>query len=63
MDVALQSSKESTTYEPAPPYLEHHYQDISHFTDSYPRFPQLKKAMQQFPTYIVNIRACIPNYG
>jgi hypothetical protein len=37
--------------------------DINHFTDSYPRFPQRKKAVQQFHTYIVNNRACIPNYG
>ena len=32
--------------------------DINHFTDSYPRFPQLKTAVRQFPTYIVNNRAC-----
>jgi hypothetical protein len=34
---------------------------INHFTDSYPRFPQLKKAVQQFHTYSVNNRAGIPN--
>jgi hypothetical protein len=36
---------------------------IEHFVDTYPRFTQLKKAVQQFHTYIVNNRACIPNYG
>jgi hypothetical protein len=36
---------------------------IDHFADSYPRFPQLKKAVQEFHTYIVNNRRFIPNYG
>jgi hypothetical protein len=36
---------------------------IDHFIDTYPRFPQLKKAVQQFHTYIENNRAFIPNYG
>ena len=36
---------------------------INHFTDLYPRFPQLKKAVQKFRTYIENNRGCIPNYG
>jgi hypothetical protein len=34
---------------------------INHFTDLYPRFPQLKKAVQKFRTYIENNRAFIPN--
>jgi hypothetical protein len=36
---------------------------INHFTDTYPRFPQLKKAVQKFRTYIENNRGFIPNYG
>jgi hypothetical protein len=36
---------------------------INHFTDTYPRFPQLKKAVQKFRTYIENNRSFIPNYG
>jgi hypothetical protein len=36
---------------------------IDHFTDTYPRFPQLKKAVQKFRTYIETNRAFIPNYG
>lgn len=36
---------------------------IEPFVDTYPRFPQLKKAVQQFHTYIVNNRDFIPNYG
>jgi hypothetical protein len=36
---------------------------INHFTHLYPRFPQLKKAVQKFRTYIVTNRAFIPNYG
>src|SRR5262245_20532564 len=36
---------------------------MNHFTDSYPRFPQLKRAVQTFRTYIANNRAFIPNYG
>jgi hypothetical protein len=36
---------------------------INHFIDLYPRFPQLKKAVQQFRTYIATNRAFIPNYG
>jgi len=43
--------------------LEDLDRDINHFTDSYPRFPRLKRAMRQFRTYIENNRACIPNYG
>jgi hypothetical protein len=36
---------------------------INHFTDSSPRFPQLKKAVQKFRTYIATNHAFIPNYG
>jgi hypothetical protein len=36
---------------------------MNHFTDLYPRFPQLKAAVQKFRVYIENNRACIPNYG
>jgi hypothetical protein len=36
---------------------------INYFTDLYPRFPQLKKAVQKFRVYIATNRACIPNYG
>jgi hypothetical protein len=36
---------------------------INHFTDLYPRFPQLKKTVQKFRTYIENNRGFIPNYG
>ena len=36
---------------------------MNHFTASYPRFPQLKRAVQKFRTYIVNNRAFIPHYG
>jgi hypothetical protein len=36
---------------------------MNHFTDIYPRFPQLKKTVQQFRTYIANNRGFIPNYG
>jgi hypothetical protein len=36
---------------------------INHFIDLYPRFPQLKKAVQKFRTYIATNRAFIPNYG
>jgi len=36
---------------------------VDHFTDSSPRFPQLKRAVQKFRTYIANNRAFIPNYG
>jgi hypothetical protein len=36
---------------------------INPFTDLYPRFPQLKRAVQNFYTYIENNRDCIPNYG
>jgi hypothetical protein len=36
---------------------------INHFIDLYPRFPQLKNAVQKFRTYIENNRGCIPNYG
>jgi len=38
-------------------------QRIDYFVHSYPRFPQLKKAVQQFCTYIQNNRSFIPNYG
>jgi hypothetical protein len=38
-------------------------QRIDHFTDTYPRFPHLKRAVRKFRTYIENNRACIPNYG
>jgi len=36
---------------------------VNHFADTYPRFPQLKKAVQKFRTYIENNRGFIPNYG
>jgi len=36
---------------------------INHFMDIYPRFPQLKRAVQKFRTYIATNRAFIPNYG
>jgi hypothetical protein len=36
---------------------------MNHFTDLYPRFPQLKNAVQKFRTYITTNRAFIPNYG
>jgi hypothetical protein len=36
---------------------------MNHFTDIYPRFPQLKNAVQKFRTYIENNRGFIPNYG
>src|SRR5262249_46457206 len=36
---------------------------INHFMDIYPRFPQLKRAVQKFRTYITTNRAFIPNYG
>ncbi len=36
---------------------------MNHFTDLYPRFPQLKRAVQKFRVYIENNRDCIPNYG
>jgi hypothetical protein len=36
---------------------------LNHFTDLYPRFPQLKRAVQKFRGYIENNRDCIPNYG
>jgi hypothetical protein len=36
---------------------------VDHFTDSYPRFPPLKNAVQQFRAYIATNRAFIPNYG
>jgi hypothetical protein len=38
-------------------------QRINHFTDSYPRFPQLKNAVQKFRTYLENNRRFLPNYG
>jgi hypothetical protein len=36
---------------------------IEHFTDTYPRFPRLKRALRKFRTYIENNRGFIPNYG
>jgi hypothetical protein len=36
---------------------------IDHFTDTYPRFPRLKRAVRKFRTYIEDNRAFIPNYG
>jgi hypothetical protein len=36
---------------------------IDHFTDTYPRFPRLKRAVRKFRTYIENNRAFMPNYG
>ena len=36
---------------------------LDYFTDTYPRFPRLKKAVRKFRTYIENNRAFIPNYG
>jgi len=38
-------------------------QRIDYFVHRYPRFPQLKKAVQQFRTYIQNNRSFISNYG
>jgi hypothetical protein len=38
-------------------------QRIDHFTDTYPRFPHLKRAVRKFRTYIEDNRAFIPNYG
>ncbi len=38
-------------------------QRIDYFVNGYPRFPQRKKAGQQFRTYIQNNRSFIPNYG
>ena len=38
-------------------------QCIHHFTDTYPRFPQLKSAVQKFRIYLENNRRFIPNYG
>src|SRR5262249_11323724 len=36
---------------------------LNHFSHLYPRFPQLKKAVQKFRTYIATNRAFIPHYG
>ena len=36
---------------------------IDHFTDTYPRFPRLKRAVRKFRTYIENNRGFIPNSG
>ena len=36
---------------------------INHFIDLYPRFPQLKRAVQKFRRYIAINRTFIPNYG
>jgi hypothetical protein len=38
-------------------------QRINYFTDSYPRFPQLKTAVQKFRIYLENNRRFLPNYG
>jgi hypothetical protein len=38
-------------------------QRINYFTDSYPRFPQLKTAVQKFRIYLENNRCFLPNYG
>ena len=38
-------------------------QHIDHFADSYPRFPQLKSAVQKFRTYLANNHRFLPNYG
>src|SRR5262249_25631384 len=36
---------------------------MDHFIDTYPRFPQLKRAVQKFRTYIATNQAFVPNYG
>ena len=36
---------------------------IEHFTDTYPRLPRLKTAVQKFRTYLESNRAFIPDYG
>ena len=36
---------------------------LDHFSNTYPRFPRLKRAVRQFRTYIESNRAFIPNYG
>jgi hypothetical protein len=36
---------------------------IDHFTDTYPRFPRLKRAVRKFRTYIENNRGFSPHYG
>jgi|SRR5215813_967243 len=36
---------------------------IDHFTDTYPRFPRLKRGVRQCRTYIENNRTFILNYG
>jgi len=36
---------------------------LDYFTDTYPRFPRLKRAVRKFRTYIENNRGFIPNYG
>jgi hypothetical protein len=36
---------------------------IDYFTDAYPRFPRLKRAVRKFRAYIENNRAFMPNYG
>jgi hypothetical protein len=38
-------------------------QRITYFTDSYPRFPQLKNAVQKFRIYLENNRRFLANYG
>src|SRR5712691_494372 len=38
-------------------------QRLDYFVNGYPRFPQRKKAGQQFRTYIPNNRSFIPTYG
>src|SRR5712692_4190538 len=36
---------------------------IANFADTYPRFPQLARAVQKFRTYIETNRGFLPNYG
>jgi hypothetical protein len=36
---------------------------IANFADTYPRFPQLVRAVQKFRTYIEKNRGFLPNYG
>ena len=36
---------------------------IYNFEETYPKFKQLRKAVEEFRTYIVNNRHLIPNYG
>jgi hypothetical protein len=43
--------------------LQNLNQHIDHFADSYPRFPQLKSAVQKFRTYVEHNHRFLPNYG